>query len=158
MKRYFCLLFCIAMSLILLSGCGSSNNSTEGTDWEPTLYETINNLDGVEMIVKEGTVSTTGLTVIFENNSVKECIYGEYFVLEKKMEGRWYQIPVAQEGDFDDIGYELASSDVREWTIDWNWLYGGLDTGDYRIVKDILDFRKAGDFDKYYLTAEFTID
>jgi hypothetical protein len=160
MKRYFCLLFCMAMSLILLSGCGSSSNSPKGTDWEPTIYETVNNLNGVTMSVKQGTVSSTGLTVIFDNNSDKQCIYGEYFLLEKKIEGRWYQVPVALDGNygFNDIGIDLAPSDVRGWTVDWGWLYGSLATGDYRIVKDILDFRKAGDYDKYYLTAEFTID
>ncbi|MBU9711892.1 immunoglobulin-like domain-containing protein [Evansella tamaricis] len=112
------------------------------------------------MIVKEGTVSSTGLTVIFENNSDKQCIYGEYFLLEKKMEGRWYQLPVTLDGNygFNDIGYDLNPSDAREWAVDWKWLYGSLDTGDYRIVKDILDFREAGDYDKYYLTAEFTIN
>lgn len=111
------------------------------------------------MFIKEGTVSPTGLTVLFENNSDKRWIYGEYFLLEKKMKGKWYQVPIALEENygFRDIGYDLDSSDVREWTVDWDWLYGSLDTGEYRIVKDILDFRKAGDYDKHYLTAEFTI-
>ncbi|MGO4890702.1 immunoglobulin-like domain-containing protein, partial [Anaerobacillus sp. MEB173] len=101
MKRYFCLLFCVAMSLILfLSGCGSSSNNPKGTDWEPTVYETVNNFDGVTMIVKEGTVSSTGLTVIFENNTDKQCIYGEDFLLEKKIKGRWYQVPVVLDGNY----------------------------------------------------------
>ncbi|MFE8701492.1 immunoglobulin-like domain-containing protein [Cytobacillus sp. FJAT-54145] len=159
MERYFRLLLCIAMSLIILSGCGSSSNSSKGADWEPTLHETVNNLNGVMINVKQGTVSSTGLTVIFENNSDKQCIYGEYYLLEKKIEGRWYQVPIVLDGNygFNDIGYGLDPSDVREWTVDWDWLYGSLDTGEYRIVKDILDFRKSGDYDKYYLTAEFTI-
>ncbi|WP_431804550.1 immunoglobulin-like domain-containing protein [Halobacillus andaensis] len=112
------------------------------------------------MSVKEGTVSSTGLTVILENNSEKQCTYGEHFLLEKKMEGRWYQVPIALDGNygFEDIGYDLDSSDSREWTVDWDWLYGGLEPGEYRIVKDILDFRKAGDYDKYHLSAKFTID
>ncbi|MGO4890647.1 immunoglobulin-like domain-containing protein, partial [Anaerobacillus sp. MEB173] len=54
--------------------------------------------------------------------------------------------------------YDLSSSDVKKWTVDWDWLYGSLDTGEYRIVKDILDFRSTGDYDKRHLTAEFTID
>ncbi|WP_096154197.1 immunoglobulin-like domain-containing protein [Bacillus sp. FJAT-45066] len=161
MKRYLCLLFCIAISLTLLPGCGSSSNgqSTEGTDWEPTIYETVNNIEGVSMIAKEGTVSSTGLTVIFENNSDKDCMYGEYFLLEKKIEGKWYQVPVALDGEygFNSIGYDLPSSDVKEMPIDWEWLYGSLDTGEYRIVKDIIDFRKSGDYDKYLLIAEFKV-
>ena len=30
--------------------------------------------------------------------------------------------------------------------------------GEYRIIKDILDFRGTGDFDTHYLAAEFTVD
>ncbi|WP_456276875.1 immunoglobulin-like domain-containing protein [Bacillus sp. AK128] len=162
MKRYICFLFCMVIGFTLLSGCQSDNSdqSIKTTDWKPTTYETVNNLDGVTMIAKEGTVSSTGMTVIFENSSDKQCTYGEQFLLEKKIEGKWYQVPVVIDGNygFNDIGYGLASSDVSEWDVDWSWLYGNLDNGEYRIVKYILDFRKAGDFDKYHLTAEFTVD
>lgn len=128
-------------------------------DMEETIYEIVNNLDGVTMTVKETSVSPTGLTVVIENNSDSQCIFGEYFVLEKKMDDGWYQVPVEIEGNygFEDIGYELDPGDKREWETDWEWLYGSLDSGQYRIVKDILDFRDTGDFDKYFLAAEFRI-
>lgn len=131
----------------------------ERTDWEPTTYETVNNLAGVTMTVKEGTVSYTGLTVVFENNSDDQCTYGEYFLLEKKINEIWYQVPVAVDGNygFEDIGYDLDSGDSREWEINWDWLYGSLDTGEYRIVKDILAFRGTENYDKYYLVAEFIV-
>jgi hypothetical protein len=170
MKKYISLLFCMTLGFTLLSGCGSdttdsannahSNQSAETTDWEPTIYETVNNFDGVTMIAKEGTVSSTGLTVILENKSDKQGIYGQEFWLEKKITGSWYQVPIAFDGNygFDSIGYDLSPSDVKEWTVDWDWLYGSLDTGEYRIVKDILNFRKTGDYDEYYLTAEFTVE
>lgn len=124
-----------------------------------TKYETVNNLEGVTMTVKEGTVSSTGLSLIFENNSESRCIYGEAFVLEKKLDDKWYEVPVVLEGDygFEDIGYELNPGDQREWTVDWEWLYGSLDAGEYRIVKDILDFRERGNYDTYYLAAEFVV-
>jgi uncharacterized protein YceK len=178
MNKYVSLLICISIGLILLSGCGSkntnnsaegnkdtvtnahSNQSDEATDWKPTIYETVNNFDGVTMSAKEGTVSSTGLTVILENNSDKQGIYGEEFWVEKKINGSWYQVPIAIDGNygFPSIGYDLASSAVKEWSVEWEWLYGSLDPGEYRIVKDILDFRKTGDYDEYFLTAEFTIE
>ena len=177
LKRYRCLLACIPISLLLWTGCsnygnggsatGAENALTEATssqsavttDWKPTSYKTVDNFDGVTMTVKKGTASPTALTVVFENNSSKKCIYGEYFCLEKKINGGWYQVPVAIEGNygFNSIGYNLDAEDDREWAIDWDWLYGSLDIGEYRIVKDISDFRGSGDYDKYYLTAEFTI-
>lgn len=162
MRRYICLLFCMAISLLLLTGCISSSNShsSKVLDWEPSIYKTVNNLEGVTMTAKKGTVSPIGLTVIFENNSDKQCIFGEYFHSEKKIEGIWYQVPVALDDNygFGDIGYDLDSSSVKEWTVKWDWLYGRLDSGDYRIVKSILDFRKTGDYEEHYLAAEFTVN
>ncbi len=177
MKKYFSLFICTAITLILLSGCGNYSDSNsaeepehiiktadlipsvETTDWEPTAYETVSNLLGVTMTVKEEMLSSTGLTVVFENKSDNQCIYGEYFLLEKKINDRWYQVPVVIDGNygFNDIGYDLACDDTREWTVDWAWLYGSLNTGEYRIVKDILSFRNTVDYDKYSLSAVFII-
>jgi len=153
MKKCLCLLFFMVLNLTFLSGC------VETTDWEPTAYETVNNFDGVNMSVNKETISSTGLTVVFENLSDSQCIYSEDFLLEKKIHGNWYQVPVAiDEGyGFDDIGYNLASGENGELNIKWDWLYGSLDTGEYRIVKNILDFRSTGDYDQYKLAAEFTI-
>ncbi|MEA1962156.1 MAG: M56 family metallopeptidase [Bacillota bacterium] len=136
-----------------------SSRPVQPTYWKSTTYQTVNNFDGVTMNVKKGTVSTTGVIVAFQNNSSRKCDYGEYFCLEKKLNGSWYQVPVIIDGDygFNDIAYDLAPGDDGEWAVDWDWLYGSLDTGEYRIVKNISDFRGTGDYDKYNLAAEFTI-
>lgn len=153
MKKYLYLLLLMALSLTFTSGCA------EATDWEPTEYENVNNFDGVNMTVKEETVSSTGLIVVIENNSDSQCIYSEDFVLEKKIKGSWYQVPViiGEDYGFNDIGYNLASEENEEWAVEWDWLYGSLDTGEYRIIKNVLDFRDTGDFDQYKLAAEFKI-
>ena len=112
------------------------------------------------MTVKQGTASSTELTVMFENNSDRQCLFGEYFGLEKKLNGSWYQIPYVIDGNygFNSIGYDLAAGETRELVVKWDWLYGSLSTGEYRIVKDILDFRGTGDYDTYYLASGFTIN
>ena len=175
MKKYLYLFVCMVISLTFFVGCGNKNNSNsaipkdtsktassqpnETNDWEPSAHKTVNNFKGVTMTVKGETASSTGLTIAFENNSGSQCIYGEYFCLEKKINGNWYQAPVIIDGNygFDSIGYDLSSGDSGEWAVDWKWLYGSLDTGEYRIVKDILDFRGTGNYDTYYLAAEFQL-
>jgi len=168
MKKYLFLSALISASLVLLAGCGNlgnissaarGRNNIMAADWEPTTFETVNNIDGVTMVVKEGTASATGLTVTLENTSGNECIYGEYFWLEKKIGEKWYQVPVAFDGDyaFDDIGYILAPESSSEWVVDWEWLYGSLDTGQYRIVKNVLVSTDSGEYDTCYLAAEFVI-
>jgi hypothetical protein len=157
MNRYLLFVVFIVLGAVILAGCGQSDDDV---NLEPTDYTTVNNLEGVMMTVQEETVSPTGLTVILENNSDQQCIYGEHYVLEKKVNQGWYQVPVVVEGDygFVDIGYDLPPGAEEAWDVDWEWLYGSLETGEYRIVKDILDFRGTGDYDTYYLTAEFIID
>ena len=158
MKRPLCLVVFIAISLTILSGCGDSTQSDKTTNWKPTTYEIVNNFDGVTMDVKEGTVSPTGLTVVFKNNSDSEGLYGNNFSLEKKIDEKWHQVPtIISDYGFDGEGYSLPSKEDSEWNTSWEWLYGSLDMGQYRIIKDILDFRGTGDYDKYYLAAEFTI-
>lgn len=153
MRKYLCML-----GIIFLLGCGSE--ATDRADWEPTLYETVNNLEGVTMVVKKGSISSTGLTVTFKNSSDRHCVFGEDFLLEKEIEGSWYQVPITLDENygFNAIGYDLAPSEVKEWTVDWDWLYGNLDTGKYRIIKEMLDYRDTGDYGKYHLANEFNID
>ncbi len=136
-----------------------SHTLVETTDWKPTAYATVNNLDGVAITVKEGTVSPTGLAVGLVNNSGSQYIYGEYFCLEKKINGAWYQVPLVIDGNygFNEIAYVLASGDDSHWTVGWDWLYGNLDPGEYRIVKNILDSSGLKEYDTYYLAAEFTV-
>ena len=100
------------------------------------------------------------LDCAIENDSSSQCTYGVFIELEKKINEIWYKVPVTIDGDygFNCIGYDLSPGDCREWAVDWNWLYGSLESGKYRIIKDILDFRGTGDYDTYYLAAEFTIN
>lgn len=174
MIRYLYLAILIILCLFFLSGCidynhvksanekenlNTSNQSGDIKDLQPTIYKDVNNLPGVTMAGKDDTISATGITVVLKNNSDKECIYGEFFLLEQKFNNSWYEVPVIIDGNygFNSIGYELSPGDSGEWEIDWDWLYGSLEAGQYRIIKDILDFRDTGDFDKYFLAAEFTI-
>lgn len=153
MNKFLKILISLALATLLLPGC------TKAKPQMPTPYEEVNRIAGLTMTPEDASVSTGGLTLIFENTTDKESIFGEFFALEKKIDGSWYHVPLTIKGDyaFNDIAYILGPGESQEFTLDWSWLYGFLDPGDYRIVKDVLDFRGAGDFDRYYLTAEFTI-
>ena len=156
MSRYIFLLFCMAVNLTILSACDSSQSTAE---WEPTIYETVNNLDGVTMIVKNGTVSSHGLTIKFENPFDKQFSFGRDFLLEKKLDGKWYQVPDILGGRFaftDDV-LGAVPSEVDEWTFDTSWIYGELKIGEYRFVKEVSEFRDTGNFESFILTADLLI-
>lgn len=177
MNKYQHLFVCLIIFLALLAGCGKSEkiNSSVGTenltsmdsgrygettDWEPSTHKIINNFNGITMTIIQGTVSPANMTIVFKNNSGNRCVYGESYWLEKKISGRWYQLPVVIDGNyaFNSIAHNLDSGDNGEWKVDWAWLYGILHTGEYRIVKDIMDIKGSGEQITYYLAAEFTID
>ena len=52
----------------------------------------------------------------------------------------------------------IPTESTTEWDIKWEWLYGPLPAGQYRIGKEIMDFRDVGDFHTAMYYAEFTIN
>lgn len=134
-------------------------DSRDEKELKPTDYEKVNNVKDVTMTPKEGTIDQRGLTLIFDNKSGTDYIYSNDFLIEKKRNGKWYQLPVEIDGDFGfkDIGYGLDSGLSREFKLEWGWLYGELKEGQYRLIKIITELRGPEDFDSYYLAAEFNI-
>ena len=49
-------------------------------------------------------------------------------------------------------------NDSCEWEVNWEWLYGKIPAGKYRVVKEILEFRSPVDFDKAVYYTEFEIE
>lgn len=148
------LLLCI--SLILLSGCMPSDEPVELIE---STVEKVNELTNVRLEIVEDTLSREGFTLRIVNDSDKTLIYNGSFFLEQKVDGKWYERNDILGGKFgfEDIGYETDPQDSSELVIKWDWLYGKLNSGEYRLIKDVLDFRASGDYDKHYLAVEFEI-
>ncbi len=83
--------------------------------------------------------SHTGATVVFRSTEVGQIFTGSHFVLQKLTNGEWVDIPTLQDAIFTSEAISIAN--VRRFTIDWEWLYGKLPAGHYRIGKHI---RKDG--------------
>lgn len=87
--------------------------------------------------------------------------------------GSWYRIErLTQDKKWEEIEYlpheydicwtleaiNIPQNDSTEWNINWEGLYGELFPGTYRIAKEVMDFRKTGDYEKQIYYAEFEID
>ncbi len=109
-------------------------------------------------------VTRSGCTVVFSQSGgcpTGELMTGSYYVVEKKEGDEWVSLPFAV-GDevnigWTDEGYILPMGEDREFVINWEWLYGELSDGTYRIGKDVMDFRETGDYDKEMYYAQFDI-
>lgn len=109
-------------------------------------------------------ITPTGATLVFNQYDTEapkgELIYGEDFVIEVLKDGKWEKAPIPIEGNygFHDIGIMLPCDDISEKEVDWEWLYGELAPGEYRIGKSVLDSVESGNYDKYMIYAHFILN
>lgn len=132
--------------------------SQEAPPAEPTEPEV-----GVLLTVEN--VTSTGLTIKCSQAGRKptgELITGSWYCIEKwTSENGWEDVEyILKENEvgWNDIGYMISEMGAVELEVDWEWLYGDLPAGKYRIGKEVMDFRKTGDYDTAMYYAEFNIE
>ena len=70
----------------------------------------------------------------------------------------WEDVPtIIEDYGWNMIAYMVAKNDVTEFEVNWEWLYGKLPSGTYRIIKGFTDFRESGDYDNFAYWTEFEI-
>ena len=93
----------------------------------------------------------------YDETKTGEVEYGERFSLEKKKGDTWEDVPmVTQEAAFTDIAYIIPEGGESEIETDWQWLYGVLSPGTYRICKTVYAFDDNG-YSEHVLYAQFLI-
>ena len=129
------------------------------------ICEMINNRDLsynnlVNMYIKEGTLTKTSATVIIEDNNPNKIVYGDSFWLEKYENGKW--IEPEKSGinyGFNSIAYYVNDNGILELNQNWSHMYKKLDSGIYRIVKDVFFESDIPVVDNmFYIWCEFEIE
>lgn len=85
---------------------------------------------------------------------------GSWYIVEHWTKERgWTEVVYAIDGNigWTEEAWMIPMENEIEWEVDWEWLYGVLPTGKYRIGKEITDFRGTGDCDTSIYFAEFEI-
>lgn len=123
----------------------------EVTEWGLTLHAKNVTPEGVTIVCTQSGGSLSG-----------ELETGSYYVLEQEVQGVWCIVEYTEDAKSKNIGWTaeawiIPMNDTVEWEVDWEWLYGSLKPGHYRIGKEITDFRGSGDYDKEMYYAEFEI-
>ena len=92
--------------------------------------------EGLTLTVED--IGTSEITVRITNNSEEEFSYGEYFSIQKQIDGQWYTVPVrADNVGFQDIAHILPNGESASETYNLN-IYGTLEPGTYRLVVETL--------------------
>lgn len=115
----------------------------------------INDIDGLSMTIKEGTLSNSGVTIIITDISDKNNIYGEEYRIDKKINNEWISLePIIDNYGWNSMGYLVSDDDKLEFEINWENIYGKIESGQYRLVKYTSEI---GEEPIHYITVEFEI-
>lgn len=168
------LLALMCLSIVGLAACGgdvvsggdeldqTNVSETEGSQNSDVGVQTLEvNEWGLTLHAED--VTSKGMTIVCTQSGgspTGELNTGTYYILERSESGAWVAIDYVQDMEvcWDAVAWMIPLGDTVEWEVDWEWLYGSLPAGHYRIGKEIMDFRGTGDYDKEVYYAEFMID
>jgi len=108
-------------------------------------------------------VKPTGLTLKIEQfggNPSGSLEYGTPYFLETIVDDEWQEVKTIS-GEplvWNMPAYNIKMNDITEMNIDWEYGYGKLKPSYYRLKKEIMDFRAAGDYDTETYDVYFTIE
>ena len=119
MKKLTAILF---IFVALLCGCAKESA------YQPTGAE------NVTMSLND--VTPTGATVVIQDSNPEPFVYGEWYVIEQQKDGVWYEVKTKiTDYGFNEIGWLTDEQGQLTMNVDWEWLYGKLPAGQYRILK-----------------------
>ncbi|MBQ7564029.1 MAG: hypothetical protein IJT16_08570 [Lachnospiraceae bacterium] len=144
-------------SLEILDTMCFDPNKTSGAAY---IYSSEAESDEIAVIMDLSNISGTGATIRFrqyEERKTGELIYGEGYAISRLENDEWAPVPqIIDNGAFPDIGYTIPVGGEAKIETNWEWLYGRLPKGTYRISKTILDSYDNG-YDEYVLYGKFLI-
>ena len=153
------LLSVVLTSILMLSlvGCSSAHD-----DDQQQTGDAAPNRWGVTLVTEQ--VTETGLTLACHHSGgedVVELNTGSYYVVQQLKDGLWVDVEFAPQKY--DIAWTMEAwmipkEDTISWDVNWEWLYCKLPAGEYRIGKEIMNFRGTGDYDVEMVYAEFVIE
>lgn len=115
--------------------------------------------EDLNMSIKKNSLTPEKATIIIKNNSYYTYTYGQSYTFEKYVDGKWFVIEPKNDLIFVSIGYTIEPKQTKQIKINWEYHYGKLSSGKYRVVKDV--FRNIDipidENDNYYIAVEFTI-
>ena len=106
-------------------------------------------------------VTQEGMTLVCTQsggNPSGELMTGGWYELERNLDGKWQKVPLYAEVCWEDLAWMVPMEERTQWEVDWTWLYGSLAPGEYRMAKEITDFRQTGDYDTCISYAYFVIE
>ncbi len=146
---------------LLLVGCNSASIGVIGGADGPTAIFVGENDHKWGLALRAEDVTDKGLTIIFEQygeDLIGELSTGSWYILETMVDGEWQGLePKVDNTVWNSMGYRINKYGTTEHKVNWETLYGKLEPGHYRISKEVIYVRSAGDYDKDLYKLQFYI-
>ncbi len=121
------ILFIVALAI--LTGCAEQSA-------QPTQPQQSTQVENVTIQISD--ISPTGATVTITDTNEEPYLYGEWYKIQRLTDGQWQDVPyVIDNYAFTAIGYLPDANHEVKFPINWEWLYGTLPAGTYRIFKEV---------------------
>ena len=95
--------------------------------------------DEVAVAMDLQNISSTGATIRFrqyEECNTGELVYGQDYAISTLENNKWQPVPqIIDNAGFEDIAYIIPVAGESKIETNWDWLYGSLSKGTYRISK-----------------------
>lgn len=137
MRKKCSFLAAVLICLLAFAGCGKDYT---------TQFSEVNQLEGVTLELKEGTLKSTSGTFLLTNGSDGEVSYRLLYHLEEKKDGVWQEFPGTAGATWGEDTAAVAAGETEEIPINWKTLCGGIGKGEYRIILLVNDMPVAAEF------------
>lgn len=98
---------------------------------------TVESWNGLHMQVTPGSVTPTGLRLTMVNDNAEMNFgYGSMFRIEHQVAGIWREVPRINDVFWTLVLYNLNPNSAFDDVISWEHIYGELQPGRYRIVRN----------------------
>ena len=139
MKRLLIYVFLLPI-LVLFSGCNAEDTNKDkdaDLDLSPFSISEINRV--VQLYIKESDPNTAAkeITLVFENQSEIDYLFGEIAYLDVKIEDAWYSIPNKDNVAWTALAYPLPPHSSKELAFPIDTYFDNIGSGHYRIIKKL---------------------
>ena len=160
MKKLLCII--LSMTILLSFTACSKGKGKEESYKAPSMDDLSTRLDeteyklpeNVDAYIVEESVSNSYVAINVVNTSDKAINYPVVYKLQKLENGKWYELVVEGDIEWDSTIYTVESNTAKKVGIGFLAFYGKLHAGTYRIVRPVY---VPDDKTNYFMTCEFTV-
>ena len=152
-------LFAAILALLLLgfAACGKKDAAPERIFQIGEASDIVTNTEpGISLTILDSDASSATYRIVNETGRELMTDDMQVYFLQVRQDGAWHFIDIGNvKLASTSVAYRVKDGETREVETSWENIYGTLPAGTYRLVKT---FFTNTFHDKFFLSAEFTVD